>query len=246
MSEVTLEPDERIDVLQGVGIRIIQSPCVFAFSLDAVLLAGFAQVKRRSRVVDLAAGNGAVGLFVARRTTNQVTLIELQPRLADMAQRSVQLNDLRNVDVHQRDLKDAAQIVPKDSVDVVTCNPPYFKVTDQSLTNPNDHLALARHELTTNFHTVCETAAGLLKYQGKAFFVHRPERLEELLSTMAAADLAPKRVRFIHPKADREANMVLLEGIRSGKPAGMRILPPLVVYGPDGQYGEEVQHLLYG
>lgn len=246
MGEVALEPDERVDELKGAGIRIIQSPQVFAFSLDAVLLADFTMIKKTSRVVDLAAGNGAVGLFVARKTTNQVTLIELQARLADMAQRSVRLNDLTNVDVHQQDLKDAAQIVAKDSVDVVTCNPPYFKVTDQSLTNPNDHLALARHELTTNFQTVCETAASLLKYQGKAFFVHRPERLEELLETMAEADLAPKRVRFIYPKADREANMVLLEGIRSGKPAGMRILPPLVVYGADGRYGEEVQHLLYG
>lgn len=246
MAEVALQPDERIDVLQGAGIRIIQSASVFAFSLDAVLLAAFAQVKRTSRVVDLAAGNGAVGLFLARRTQKPVTLIELQPRLADMAVRSVRLNDLPNVDVHTADLKNAAAIVPKDSVDVVTCNPPYFKVTPASKTNPNDHLALARHELTTNFQTVCETTASLLKYQGKAFFVHRPDRLAELLATMAAADLAPKRVRFIHPKADREANMVLLEGIRSGKPAGMRILPPLVVYGADGQYGEEVQHLLYG
>lgn len=246
MSQVTLEPDERIDVLQGAGIRIIQSRNVFAFSLDAVLLAAFATVKKTSRVVDLAAGNGAVGLFIARRTQNQVTMVELQPRLADMAARSVQLNDLANVDVHQRDLKEASEVVRKDSVDVVTCNPPYFKVSPAAKTNPNDHLALARHELTTDFKTVCETAAGLLKYQGKAFFVHRPDRLEELLATMTAADLAPKRVRFIHPKADREANMVLLEGIRSGKPAGMRILPPLVVYGADGQYGDEVQHLLYG
>ncbi|WP_125704347.1 tRNA1(Val) (adenine(37)-N6)-methyltransferase [Lacticaseibacillus daqingensis] len=241
-----LRADERIDHLQGAGVQIIQSPDVFAFSLDAVLLADFAQVGPKSRVVDLAAGNGAVGLFVAPRTTGQVTLIELQPRLADMAQRSVVLNQMAHVDVHTLDLAQATTVVPKDSVDVVTCNPPYFKVSAQSVKSPNAHLALARHELTTDFATVCATTAALLRYQGKAFFVHRPDRLQELLSTMAAAKLAPKRLRFIHPKADREANMVLIEGIRSGKPDGIRILPPLTVYSADGQYSEEVARLLYG
>ena len=243
---MTLLHDERIDQLQSVGVQIIQSSTVFAFSLDAVLLADFAEVKKRSRVVDLAAGNGAVGLFVAPRTQNQVTLVELQPRLADMAARSVALNGFTNVDVQQRDLKDTAAVVPKDSVDVVVCNPPYFKLNDGHVVNPNDHLALARHELTTTFATVAHTAADLLKYQGKAFFVHRPDRLEELLHTLAEAGLAPKRIRFIHPKAEREANMVLIEAIRSGKPDGIRILPPLIVYGSDGQYSPAVQAVLYG
>ncbi|WP_461212850.1 tRNA1(Val) (adenine(37)-N6)-methyltransferase [Lacticaseibacillus sp. GG6-2] len=241
-----LLPDERIDQLQAAGVQIIQSRTVFAFSLDAVLLAAFADVKRHSRVVDLAAGNGAVGLFVAPRTDEQVTLIELQPRLADMAKRSVRLNGFTNVDVHQLDLKDVATVVSKDSVDVVTCNPPYFKLDDGHVVNPNDHLAMARHELTTTFQTVATATASLLKYQGKAFFVHRPDRLAELLQTLVAANLAPKRLRFIHPKADREANMVLIEAIRSGKPDGIRILPPLTVYDANGAYTPEVQAALYG
>ncbi|WP_225047483.1 tRNA1(Val) (adenine(37)-N6)-methyltransferase [Lacticaseibacillus kribbianus] len=243
---MTLQDDERIDRLQGAGVQIIQSKTVFAFSLDAVLLADFAEVKPTSRVVDLAAGNGAVGLFVAQRTRRQVTLIELQPRLADMAQRSVALNGFTNVDVHQLDLKDTPLVVANDSVDVVTCNPPYFKVQPGSVQNPNEHLALARHELTTDFATVCRVTAGLLRYQGKAFFVHRPDRLAELLETMRAAHLAPKRLRFVHPRADREANMVLIEGIKAGKPDGIRILPPVTVYGTDGQYTTEVSRLLYG
>lgn len=241
-----MHPDERIDQLQAAGVKIIQSKEVFAFSLDAVLLADFAVVKKHSRVVDLAAGNGAVGLFVAPRTQNQVTMIELQARLADMAKRSVALNEFTNVDVHQLDLKDTTKVVPKDSVDVVTCNPPYFKLDPGHVTNPNDHLALARHELTTTFKIVAQTASDLLKYQGKAFFVHRPDRLEELLQTLVEAKLAPKRIRFIHPKADREANMVLIEAVKAGKPDGIRILPPIVVYNAKGEYTPEVAHALYG
>ena len=211
-------------------------------------LANFAEVKRHSRVVDLAAGNGAVGLFLARDTDQQVTMVELQPRLADMAKRSVALNQLQNVIFLSRiDLADATQMVAKDSVDIVTCNPPYFKVSSQSITNPNDHLALARHELTTDFATVARRfSADLLKYQGKAFYVHRPERLAELLTTLTVVGLAPKRLQFIHLREDREANMVLIEAIKAGRPNGIRIMPPLIVHEADGTYSSSVRRLLNG
>ncbi|MDE3282544.1 tRNA1(Val) (adenine(37)-N6)-methyltransferase [Lacticaseibacillus casei] len=243
---MSLLPGERVDVLASRNIKIIQSAAVFSFSLDAVLLADFAQIKRHSRVVDLAAGNGAVGLFLAGETDGQVTMVELQPRLADMARRSVELNHLKNVDVHVGDLAQTTQVVAKDSVDVVTCNPPYFKVNDQSITNPNDHLALARHELTTDFATVAKVSADLLKYQGKAYFVHRPERLTELLATLTAAGLAPKQLQFIHPREDREANMVLIAAIKAGRPDGLRIMPPLIVHKADGSYTPVVRRLLHG
>jgi len=243
---MSLLPGERVDVLASRNIKIIQSSAVFSFSLDAVLLANFAQVKRHSRMVDLAAGNGAVGLFLARDTDQQVTMVELQPRLADMAKRSVALNQLQNVTVQVGDLADATQMVAKDSVDIVTCNPPYFKVSSQSITNPNDHLALARHELTTDFATVARVSADLLKYQGKAFYVHRPERLAELLTTLTVVGLAPKRLQFIHPREDREANMVLIEAIKAGRPNGIRIMPPLIVHEADGTYSSSVRRLLNG
>jgi tRNA1(Val) A37 N6-methylase TrmN6 len=187
-----------------------------------------------------------VGLFVAPKTTGNVTLVELQPRLADMARRSVLLNHLEDrVDVLNIDLAQTWDHVAKDSVDVVTCNPPYFKVRPGDVQNPNAALALARHELTTTFDTVAHIASGLLKTGGKAFFVHRPDRLEELLHTLKQNDLAPKRIRFVHPKADREANMVLIETRRSGTPDGIRILPPVVVYGDNGEYTPEVAALLH-
>nr|WP_054723515.1 methyltransferase [Lacticaseibacillus nasuensis] len=163
-----------------------------------------------------------------------------------MARRSVALNGFTNVDVITGDLAAAPQLIGKDQVDVVTCNPPYFKVTPQAIQNPNEHLALARHELATDFATVAATAAALLKYQGKAFFVHRPDRLPELLHTLVAAGLAPKRLRFVQPKADREANMVLIETIRAGKADGVRVLPPVIVQAADGAYTPEVEALLHG
>ncbi|AGE39557.1 MULTISPECIES: tRNA1(Val) (adenine(37)-N6)-methyltransferase [Lactiplantibacillus] len=249
MADVTLHADERIDQLYSQDIQIIQSSQVFAFSLDAVLLGDFAQVAKgvKSQIVDLCAGNGAVGLFASAKTQGHITAVEIQPRLADMAQRSVVLNDLtQQMTVLNEDLLEITRQLPKDSVDTVLCNPPYFKDRPQSVKNPNPHLAIARHELSANLDQILAVTSDLLKMNGKAYFVHRPERLDDLFSTMATNRLAPKRIRFVHPKAQREANMVLIEMIKDGKRNGVRIMPPLVVYRDDGEYREEVHTLLYG
>ena len=249
MTAVTLRADERIDQLYSKDIQIIQSPTAFSFSLDAVLLGAFAQVpkSRKTTTVDLCAGNGAVGLFVSGQTNGQITEVELQPRLADMAARSIALNDLTDqMTVLNQDLLTVTATIAKDSVDVVLCNPPYFKDQPTSQKNPNPHLAIARHEISANLDQILAVTSDLLKMNGKAYFVHRPERLDDLFATMRAHRLAPKRLRFVHPKADREANMVLIEMIKDGKPNGVRILPPVVVYQANGEYGEEVRQLLYG
>ncbi|ANM75141.1 putative methyltransferase (putative) [Lactiplantibacillus plantarum] len=249
MADVTLHADERIDQLYSQDIQIIQSSQVFAFSLDAVLLGDFAQVAKgvKSQIVDLCAGNGAVGLFASAKTQGHITAVEIQPRLADMAQRSVVLNDLtQQMTVLNEDLLAITRQLPKDSVDTVLCNPPYFKDRPQSVKNPNPHLAIARHELSANLDQILAVTSDLLKMNGKAYFVHRPERLDDFFSTMATNRLAPKRIRFVHPKAQREANMVLIEMIKDGKRNGVRIMPPLVVYRDDGEYRKEVHTLLYG
>jgi len=126
-----LQPNERIDQLYADDIKIIQSSEVFSFSLDAVLLANYARVPKRGVIVDLCAGNGAVGLFISKKTTAHIYQVELQERLADMAQRSIELNDLQDqLTVYPMDLKDLFQKIKPDSVDLLVCNPPYFKCTD--------------------------------------------------------------------------------------------------------------------
>ncbi|MFC6274672.1 tRNA1(Val) (adenine(37)-N6)-methyltransferase [Levilactobacillus tangyuanensis] len=245
----SLKADERIDQLYSQDVQIIQSPSVFAFSLDAVLLADFATLPARatSQTVDLCAGNGAVGLFMSGKTHGKIAEVELQPRLADMARRSITLNDLDDqMTVYEGDLANVNDWIPKDSADVVTCNPPYFADLPDSQKNPNQYLAIARHEITTNLATIVATTSGLLKMNGKAYFVHRPDRFLELTQLMAANRLAPKRVRLVHPKPGKEANMVLVEAIKDGHSGGMRFLSPLTVYDQKGAYSAEVEALLYG
>lgn len=244
-----LKNDERIDQLYSQDVQIIQSPSCFAFSLDAVLLADFVRPNHRHklRTVDLCAGNGAIGLFLHKKLGGTFTEVELQPRIADMAKRSVELNQLTDrYRVLNMDIADVFSAVPKDSADVVLCNPPYFPVTAQSQKNPNRYLAIARHEIATNLETVAKQMSGLLKMNGHGYLVHRPDRLTEILTTMQEHRLVPKRVRFIHPKPGRDANMFLLEVIKDGKPGGLKVVPPLTVSGEDGNYLPEVQELLYG
>ncbi|MHC3377050.1 tRNA1(Val) (adenine(37)-N6)-methyltransferase [Ligilactobacillus equi] len=249
MTKSVLYAGERIDALYANDIKIIQSPQVFSFSLDAVLLAHFAQPIRKAKglVVDLCAGNGAVALFMAYKTQAHIMAVEIQERLADMAQRSVQLNNLQDqIEVRNADLKDAFNYLTKDTVDTITCNPPYFPLEVESKRNPNEHLALARHEIAVNFAEICQISSGLLKMGGKLYLVHRPDRLPELITTLVENRLAPKRIQFIHPKPGQEANMVLIEAIKDGKPNGVRVLPAIVAADEAGNYTGLVKELLYG
>ncbi|WP_228587766.1 methyltransferase [Alkalibacterium sp.] len=244
-----LKGDERIDQLMQYNLEIIQSSSVFSFSLDAVLLGDFASVPKhnRARVVDLCSGNGAVALMLSQKTTSPVTAVEIQERLVDMAKRSIEMNQLTDrVEMIHADVNQVTQHIKKDSVDVVTCNPPYFTVSDHSRKNPNEHLAIARHELHLTLKELMAETAGLLKTKGKAYFVHRPERFLEIMDAMREVKLAPKRVRFVYPKSDREANMLLIEGIKQGKEDGLKILPPLFVFDNQGEYFPEVRRMIYG
>jgi len=242
-----LTDDERLDYLLAENLRIIQSPSVFSFSLDAVLLARFAYVpKKRGRIVDLCTGNGAIPLFLSARTESSITGVELQPRLAGMARRSIEFNGLDGqIDIIEGDVKEIPAQLGYEKFDTVTCNPPYFPAHDMSDKNLSEHMAIARHELHLTLDEAVRSASQLLKQGGKAAFVHRAGRLIDIMAAMRNNRLEPKRIRLVYPKAGKEANTLLIEGIKDGKP-DLKVLPPLIVYGDDGEYTEEVRGLLYG
>lgn len=242
-----LTDDERLDYLLAENLRIIQSPSVFSFSLDAVLLARFAYVpKKRGRIVDLCTGNGAIPLFLSARTESTITGVELQPRLAGMARRSIEFNGLDGqIDIIEGDVKEIPAQLGYEKFDTVTCNPPYFPAHDMSDKNLSEHMAIARHELHLTLDEAVRSASQLLKQGGKAAFVHRAGRLIDIMAAMRNNRLEPKRIRLVYPKAGKEANTLLIEGIKDGKP-DLKVLPPLIVYGDNGEYTEEVRGLLYG
>ncbi|GEP22625.1 tRNA1(Val) (adenine(37)-N6)-methyltransferase [Lentilactobacillus diolivorans] len=246
--QVKLNSDERIDQLYSKNISIIQSSHVFSFSLDAVLLADFVRINghKTRQVVDLCAGNGAIGLFLSEKTAAHITMIEIQPKLADMATRSIKLNDLGSqISVVNDDLKNATAYLKKDSVDIVACNPPYFVNYETSVKNPNQYVAIARHEIKTNLNEIVKVSADLLKMNAKLFMVYRPDRLTDLMVSLRKNRLEPKKLRFVRPRIGMEANMVLIEAIKDGKPDGLKVLADLITYDGD-HYTDEVKKMLYG
>lgn len=242
-----LKAGERIDQLYADDIQIIQSPTVFSFSLDAVMLANFPAIPKKGKIVDLCAGNGAVGLFVSRKTNAHIYQVELQEKLADMAQRSIQLNKLEEqMTVYPIDLKDSLTKIKGDSVDLLLCNPPYFKNLETGIKNPNPHLAIARHEIQTNLDEVVSMSSRLLKTNGRLAMVHRPDRFLDIIEAMRNNRIAPKKIQFIYPKAGKEANILLIEGIKDGKTDGFKVAPPIITYDQNGDYNPETRKMIYG
>lgn len=240
-----LKENERIDDLQRNGYRIIQDPERFCFGMDAVLLSGFAAVKDGARVLDLGTGTGIIPILLAAKTgAAHLTGLEIQADSADMAGRSVALNELEEkIDIVTGDIKEAGRIFDAASFDVITCNPPYM-IGRHGLKNPEDAKAIARHEILCTLEDVAEQTAKLLKPGGKFFLVHRPFRLAEIMVTLKKYKLEPKRMQLVYPFVDKEPNMVLLEAARGGRPR-MTVEKPLIVYRKPGVYMAEIYDI-YG
>jgi tRNA1(Val) A37 N6-methylase TrmN6 len=247
MHVINLKGDERLDYLLAEDLRIIQSPSVFSFSLDAVLLAKFAYVPiQKGNIIDLCSGNGVIPLFLSTRTKGKIIGVEIQERLYDMAVRSIQYNGLENrIQMVHGDIKEMPKQLGYGRFEVVTCNPPYFKTPPEGEINPNEHLAIARHEILCTLEDVIKVSSDLVKQGGKVALVHRPGRLMDIVTLMRQYRLEPKRIQFIYPKQGKEANTLLIEAIKDGSP-DLKILPPLVVYHDNNEYTKEIRAILYG
>ncbi len=243
--KVELKKGERLDELHRNGYRIIQNPERFCFGMDAVLMCGFARIKRGERVLDLGTGTGIIPILLEARTKGaSFTGLEIQPESADMAERSVRLNHLQErVHIVTGDIKEAVHIFGAASYHVVTCNPPYM-TGGHGLQNPDQPKAIARHEVLCTLEDVISQAAGLLMPGGRFYMVHRPFRLAEIMTGLCSHGLEPKRMQLVYPYVDREPNMVLLEALKGGKPR-VTVEKPLIIYKDRGKYTDEIYDI-YG
>jgi tRNA1Val (adenine37-N6)-methyltransferase len=237
--------DETIDDLQLKGLNLIQKKDGFKFGIDAVLLSDFACVKTKHRVIDLCTGTGIVPFLIYGKYSPQsVYGLEIQEDMIDMAKRSVKLNSLEEkLFFLNEDLKNIEYLKKLEKFDVVTVNPPY-KLNSAGILNPNDKLAIARHEILCNLEDVISASRVLMKDNGRMFMVHRPERLADIFTLMRKYKIEPKRVKMIHPKIGKAPNIVLVEGQRDGG-AYLKWDAPLYVYDENGKYTKEID-LIYG
>lgn len=240
-----LKPNERIDDLQRNNYRIIQDPERFCFGMDAVLLSGFAKAKEGDYVIDLGTGTGIIPILMEAKTkASNLVGLEIQPESADMAQRSVELNHLeKKIRIVTGDIREASSIFGAATFDVVTSNPPYM-TEHHGITNEKSPKAIARHELLCTLEDVISQAAKLLRPGGSFYMVHRPFRLVDIMVLMREYHLEPKRMKLVYPYIDKNPNMVLIEGLRGGRPR-MTVEKPLIVYKEPGVYTDEIYEI-YG
>lgn len=246
MKTINLKAGERIDELQRDGYRIIQNPERFCFGMDAVLLSSFAKVKQGELLLDLGTGNGVIPILLESKTEGEKFYgLEIQEESADLARRSVELNELEHkIEIVTGDIKEAVNIFGAASFHVITMNPPYM-IGNHGLVNPADAKAIARHEITCTLEEMLSQVSKLLKFKGRFYMVHRPFRLAEIMTLMVKYQLEPKRMRLVHPYVDKEPNMVLIEGLKGGN-SRITVERPLIVYEAPGVYTEELKRLYDG
>ena len=238
-----LKAGERLDDLQIKGYEIIQSPGRFCFGMDAVLLSSYAKIRNRELALDLGTGTGILPILLeAKNEGEHYTGLEIQEESADMARRSVSHNGLEDkIDIVTGDIKEASGIFGAASFHVITTNPPYM-IGEHGLKNEKEALYIARHEALCTLDDILRESARLLKPKGRFYMVHRPFRLPEILAKMSAYGIEPKRMRLVYPYADREPNMVLIEGCRGGR-SRMTVEKPLIVYKEPNVYTDEIYEI---
>ncbi len=243
--EINLLDDESIDDLQLDNLYIIQKKQGFRFGVDAVLLSNFANIKKTHRVIDLCTGTGIIPfLAYGKYKPKEILGIEIQDDMVEMANRSSQYNKIEDVvKFINADLKDLNLLKSLGTFDVLTVNPPY-KLNNSGILNPDDKLAIARHEILCNLEDVIIAARRLLKDNGRIYMVHRPERLIDIFELMRKHKIEPKRVQMIQPNINKAPNIVLVEGQRDGG-AYLKWEAPIYVYNEDGSYSKQINRI-YG
>ena len=226
---------ERLDDLERNGLVLLQHPGRFCYGVDAVLLSWFARAASEDDVLDLCTGSGVVPILMSARTAaRHFTGLEIQEEMADMARRSVLLNDLSDrIDIVCGDAGQAAAIFGKASFSAVTVNPPYIS-GGAGIIGPDSSRNIARHELLCTLEDILKSSADVLKPGGRFFMVHRPFRLNDIITGMSRCGISPSRLCFVHPRLSRPATLVLIEGVRGGRtqPAAD---PPVILYTEDGR-----------
>ena len=229
------------DLVGYKNLKIYQNTEWFAFSLDSVLLPNFVTLNKNiERIMDLGCGNAPIPLILSTKTNAKIIGVEIQKDSYELARKSVLYNHLENqIELLNMDMKDLRNMYSSDTIDVITCNPPYFKYLETSNLNENIHKVIARHEKMITLEEIVSLSRYLLKNNGVLAMVHRTDRLIEIISLFSKYGLEVKKLRFIYPKMNTESNMVLIEGRKSGK-TGLKLLPPLYAHNEDGSYTEEV------
>lgn len=230
------------DVLGYKNLKIYQNSDMFQFSLDSILLSNFVTLNKNiKKILDIGTGNAIIPIILSTKIDASITGIEIQKEIFDLAKKTIKYNNLESkIELYNEDINDYYLKTPSSTYDIITCNPPYFKVNLNSRLNKNNQKTIARHEIKLNLDQLMKVSSKLLKDRGIISIVHRPERLIEIIETMKKYNIEPKKMRFVYPSKEKEANILLIEGKKNGNP-GLKVLSPLYSHLENGDYTLEIK-----
>ena len=235
------------DILSIDGLQIIQRTDFFNFSLDSILLASFLTINRTTKnILDLGTGNGVIPLLLSRRSNAKIYGIELQEVSADLARRSIELNNLSDrITVINDNMLNHNAHFEDGFFNGIVCNPPFFKFDgNPEQLNNLDQLTLARHEISIDLDGIVSVASKLLKSRGYFAMVHRADRIGEILNCFHKYNITPKRIQFCHSNPEKNAKILLIEGMKNSENS-LKVLPPLFTH-KGREYSDEVKKLFRG
>ena len=200
----------------------------------------FCVLKNNMKIIDFCTGNAPIPMILSTLTDSNIIGVELQKEIYNLAVQSVKINNLEDrITLLNMNVLDIFNVYETDSFDLITCNPPYFRVNEFSNLNNNMIKSIARHEIEIKLEDICRISKKLLKNNGSLVLVHRTDRLSEIINMLLKYNLQPKRIRFLFPKELENYNLVLIDARKNGN-IGLKVLPPLICHNMDGSYTKEV------
>lgn len=224
------------------NLKIYQDTNMFSFSLDSILLPNFVTVNKNIKnVLDIGCGNGVIPLILSTKTSANIIGVEIQKDVYSLAIKSIELNELaEQIQIINEDINLFSKNMNTETFDIITCNPPFFKVEKDSHLNKSDYKTIARHEVALNLVELMEISKKMLKNKGVLAIVHRPERMIEIIELMKKNGIEPKKIQLVYPGKNKEANILLIEGAKNGNP-GLKVLPSIISHEENGDYTEQVK-----
>lgn len=228
------------DLVGYDNLKIVQNSNYFNFSLESLMIPRFCVLKNNMKIIDFCTGNAPIPMILSTLTDSNIIGVELQKEIYNLAVQSVKINNLEDrITLLNMNVLDIFNVYETDSFDLITCNPPYFRVNEFSNLNNNMIKSIARHEIEIKLEDICRISKKLLKNNGSLVLVHRTDRLSEIIDLLLKYNLQPKRIRFLYPKEQENSNLVLIDARKNGKIC-LKVLPPLICHNMDGSYTKEV------
>ena len=218
------------DLYDYVPLKIYQDDNYFKFSLDSVLLAEYVTVNNKTKnIIELCSGNCAVSMILSTKTNANITAVEVQKEIYDLGKKSIEYNNLSDrISFVLSDIKDVKNYFPGNNINIIVCNPPYFKKVETSYVNDDEIKAIARHEMLTNLEEIIKISSNILQIDGELYLVHRSERIDEIINCCFKYNINVKNIQLISTKEGKEPTLVLVRCVKGSNP-GVKVSPVLCI-----------------